>query len=139
MMNSVSGSPHAESDDWDALFADIKQLAAAKAARMLVEADNAEAAFDGDARVLRTLIGAAEIIARIRKQNGKEPLANGQTAPTRERTEEEIDAVYRSAVRAVMRNENRDCGGNSAAEHSEGDGSGDAGRGCGQGVADPCA
>ncbi|WP_375203636.1 hypothetical protein [Hyphococcus sp.] len=125
----------AESEDWCALSARIQKLAHRRSRSLL--ADHDDDAFDRGARSLRTLMSAAEVASRMRREEEKERETDDQAAGRHDFTEKDIEAAYRRVSETVDRLQREDAarddvgGGSKDATHQDGSaaGSGAAGGG----------
>ena len=117
MKNQTSTAPETdraetESEDWNALSARIQKLAHRRSRSLL--ADHDDDAFDRGARSLRTLMSAAEVAARMKRDEEKERETDDQTAGRHDFSEEDIEAAYRRVSETVDRLEREDAAGKDA-------------------------
>ena len=98
MKNQPSPTPEnfradEEGDDWNALSARIQQLAHRRSRTLL--ADHDDDAFDRGARSLRTLMSAAEVAIRMRREEAKERETDDGRASGQGLTEQDSEDAYR--------------------------------------------
>lgn len=137
----AADAPHTDDRDWRQLSANILMLALGKSERMIAEDCVDDAAFDRDARDLRLLMSSAEIADRMNRQNEKDRRSNDEQTLPQERTEEELDDIFRrvSARVDAFDIDQRARGGNTSAHDPGRDVVRDSGRRREQGMADQCA
>ncbi len=82
-----------EGEDWNALSARIQKLAHRRSRSLL--ADHDDDAFDRGARSLRTLMSAAEVAGRMRREEAKERETHEQAAGRHDFTE--IESTFQNA------------------------------------------
>lgn len=90
----LKSTPHPDEGKWSALFANIRELAMRKSERMLRNDNLDEDDAGRDARSLRTLMGSAEVAARLKHLDEKEQSPDGETQRPYGQTEEELDEVF---------------------------------------------
>ncbi len=91
-----------EKADWAVLYERIAAIALRKSAMLIGEEDEEET-FDRGARALRTLMGAAEIAARLKRQDEKEQdLDDGKKQPP-SFNDEDLRKIYRDVAAKVDR------------------------------------
>ena len=83
---------------WKRLFDNIRKIALKKSDAMINAYFADEEDFDRDARILRTLMGAAEIAGRMRRHDEKERDLNDERPEPRAYTDEEIRDIYRKVA-----------------------------------------
>ena len=127
--------------DWKQLADNILTLALEKSGRMIDIDCVDDAAFDRDARDLRLLMSSAEIAARMSRQNEKDSRPNDEQTRPRERTEEELDDIFRRVTARVDQlRADEQCRDNGAASRDPGRHADGTSRGRrAKGVADQCA
>lgn len=113
MKNQTSQTPETvraeeEDEDWNALSARIQKLAHRRSRSLL--ADHDEDAFDRGARALRTLMSAAEVAARMKREEEKERETDDRRASGQGFTEADIEEAYRRVSETVDRLEREDAG-----------------------------
>lgn len=115
-----------DEEGWSILHARIRQLALQRSALLLAEAGEEAEVFDRGARALRTLMSAAQVAGRMRREEAKETELHEPTHPPAA-SDAEIENVYQSVKRAVRLVEERDHSERGGARRSEGeDGGGSA-------------
>ena len=129
--NADGPRPTDEEDrSWEALAARIQKLAHRRSRSLL--ADHDEDAFDRGARALRTLMSAAEVANRMKREEEKERETDDRRASGQGLTEADIEAAYRKIFNTVERVECEDAGTGSG-NAAQGDGA-DAPSGSGGGA-----
>ena len=124
MKNQTSQTPDSlraeeQMSDWSALSQRIQQLAHRRSETLL--ADHDDDAFDRGARALRTLMSAAEVAHRMKREEAKERDTDDRRASGQGFTEADIEAAYRRVSETVDRLEREDAGsGGGDAAHEDG-------------------
>ena len=98
---STPDPSHTDDRDWKRLSDNILTLALGKSDRMIAEDCIDDAAFDRDARDLRLLMSSAEIAVRMTQQNEKDRRSDEEHSLPKERTEEELDDIFRRVTARV--------------------------------------
>ena len=110
-----------EKADWAVLYERIAAIALRKSASLIREEEEEEI-FDRGARALRTLMGAAEIAARMKRQDEKEQDRDDGKKQPPSFNDEELRKIYRDVAAKVDRIEReQQTGGVQAADNCEGD------------------
>ena len=98
--NSNSNAAGENGESWNALHARIVKLAHRRS-QSLLAGDDEDETFDRGARALRTLMSAAEVANRMKREEDKE--RHEQTASGSGFSEDDIEAAYRKIYRTVER------------------------------------
>ncbi|WP_375205586.1 hypothetical protein [Hyphococcus sp.] len=139
MKNQTSQTPETvrteeEDEDWNALSARIQKLAHRRSRSLL--ADHDEDAFDRGARALRTLMSAAEVANRMKREEEKERETDDRRASGQGFTEADIEEAYRRVSDTVDRLAQEDAGSRSGdAAHQDRSVAGSGAAGSGETVA----
>ncbi|MHA7871154.1 MAG: hypothetical protein ACX939_02270 [Hyphococcus sp.] len=105
---SAHNPPATDKRSWESLYERIRLLALRRSEAMVDAPEGEPDAFDRGARALRTLMGAAEVARRMKREDAREQESHdaGETAPVV--SDERIRKVYREIEAAVERIERED-------------------------------
>lgn len=109
MKNTSNHNPPAtDQQSWDALYERIRVLALKRSAAMVDAPEEEPDVFDRGARALRTLMGAAEVARRMKREDAKEQDLNEREKPAPIVSDKRIEDVYREIEAVVDRIEKED-------------------------------
>ncbi len=94
-------NPDTDEKGWSRLYEHIRLLAIRKSGAMIMDEEDGNEQFDRGARALRTLMGAAEVARRMKRQDEKDMSLHAGENPKIAVTDEEIRRIYRSVVAKV--------------------------------------
>lgn len=140
-MNNSDQKPEAQNAvqrDWSELRDNVMSAAGRKSEALMTAPDVDDVAFERGARVLRALVGAAEIAHRMQRIDKLEKENDEREESTVEITKTEFDRAYQSAKSQVDREIERERAAKGGADRRQagGDAAGDGSR---KGVDPSCA